>query len=157
MSAVLDTPAPVESMLAAVRRIADGPLAAQAAAIDRGTYPEEVLRQLGAAGAYRAHLEDAAGAVDFGAAIGAIAEVSRVCGATGFMVWCHAVCGIYMERVGEPGAGWPGPGRACRRPHPGRDRHEQSDEDLRRHRAAAAQGTRPRQAAATPSMAPCRG
>jgi alkylation response protein AidB-like acyl-CoA dehydrogenase len=29
-------------------------------------------------------------------------EVSRVCGATGFMVWCHEVCGVYMEQSGNP-------------------------------------------------------
>jgi alkylation response protein AidB-like acyl-CoA dehydrogenase len=31
-----------------------------------------------------------------------MAEVSRVCGATGFMVWCHDVCGLYMEESGNP-------------------------------------------------------
>jgi len=29
-------------------------------------------------------------------------EVSRVCGATGCMVWCHMVCGVYMEQSGNP-------------------------------------------------------
>jgi alkylation response protein AidB-like acyl-CoA dehydrogenase len=31
-----------------------------------------------------------------------MAEVSRVCGATGFMVWCHDACGLYMEESGNP-------------------------------------------------------
>jgi alkylation response protein AidB-like acyl-CoA dehydrogenase len=31
-----------------------------------------------------------------------MAEVSRVCGATGFMMWCQAVCGLYMQQSGNP-------------------------------------------------------
>jgi alkylation response protein AidB-like acyl-CoA dehydrogenase len=31
-----------------------------------------------------------------------MAEVSRVCGATGFMVWCQQVCGFYLEQSGNP-------------------------------------------------------
>ena len=89
-------------MLDAVRAIADGPLAAIAEDIDRrGTYPGSILMQLGAAGAFAAHL-DLGGESDHAAAIQAIAEVSRVCGATGFMMWCHAVCGTYMEQSGNP-------------------------------------------------------
>lgn len=107
MSAVLDPiAAPAASaapaMLAAVREIANGPLAELADDIDRrGVYPEAVLRRLGEAGALRAHLA-LDGACDYGAAIQAIAEVSRVCGATGFMMWCHAVCGLYMEESRNP-------------------------------------------------------
>ena len=88
-------------MLADVRAIADGPLAAIAEDIDRrGTYPKSILKQLGEAGAFAAHL-DLGHDADFGAGIQAIAEVSRVCGATGFMMWCHAVCGTYMEQSGN--------------------------------------------------------
>lgn len=111
MSAVLDpfiaapSAAAALPMLAAVRKIADGPLAELADAIDRrGVYPREVLRQLGEAGAFTAHL-GLDGEVDYGAAIQAITEVSRVCGATGFMMWCHAVCGVYMESSGNPALG----------------------------------------------------
>jgi alkylation response protein AidB-like acyl-CoA dehydrogenase len=107
VSAVLDPfitapPAGPVPMLDAVRQIADGPLAELADAIDRrGVYPREVLRQLGEVGAFSAHLE-IDGQADYGAAIQAITEVSRVCGATGFMMWCHAVCGVYMEASGNP-------------------------------------------------------
>ena len=91
-----------ESMLDKVRAIAGGDLAAMVDAIDRqGTYPKAVLKQLGAAGALRAHLR-LDGPHDYPAAIQAIAEVSRVCGATGFMVWCHDACGLYMEESGNP-------------------------------------------------------
>ncbi len=89
------------AMLDAVRAIADGPLAALAEAIDRqGTYPKAVLQQLGAAGAFAAPLALGRDA-DYAAGIAAIADVSRVCGATGFMMWCHAVCGVYMEQSGN--------------------------------------------------------
>jgi hypothetical protein len=86
-------------MVEAVRAIAQGPLAKAADAIDRGEYPRALLQRLGAAGAYAAHLGPAA---DYAAAIRAMAEVSAVCGATGFMVWCQQVCGFYMAESGNP-------------------------------------------------------
>lgn len=109
MSAVLQTAvedtdfgASGDTMLKAVRAIANGPLAAMAEEIDRlGTYPDAVLRALGKAGAYRAQTA-MDGRPDFEAAIRAITEVSRVCGATGFMVWCQAACTLYMEHSGNP-------------------------------------------------------
>lgn len=110
MSAVLDNPplAPAtdaETMLAAVREVADGVLAELADDIDRrGVYPKAVLQRLGEIGAFRAHLT-LDGEPDYGAAIQAITEVSRVCGATGFMVWCHDVCGVYMEASGNAALG----------------------------------------------------
>ena len=111
MSAVLENviealpgaPPPGETMLQAVRTLADGALAELADDIDRrGVYPQDILRRLGELGAYRAALSQHGEPPDFGAAIQAIAEVSRVCGATGFMVWCHDVCGLYMEQSGNP-------------------------------------------------------
>ncbi len=91
-----------QSLIDAVREIANGDLAAMVDAIDRqGAYPKAVLKRLGAVGALRAHLR-VGGEQDYGAAIAAMAEVSRVCGATGFMVWCHDACGLYMEESGNP-------------------------------------------------------
>lgn len=109
MSAVLhmtETAAPStsssEAMLEAVRAVASGPLAAMVEEIDRlGTYPESVMRELGKVGAYRAQTS-LNGKSDFVAAIQAITEVSAVCGATGFMVWCQAACTLYMEQCGNP-------------------------------------------------------
>jgi alkylation response protein AidB-like acyl-CoA dehydrogenase len=107
VSAVLDHPIATptrdaQAMLGAVREIADGPLAELADDIDRrGVYPEAVLRRLGEVGAFQAHLA-LNGERDYGAAIQAITEISRVCGATGFMMWCHGVCGLYMEESGNP-------------------------------------------------------
>jgi hypothetical protein len=86
-------------MVAAARAIAQGPLADQADAIDRGHYPRDILQRLGAAGAFAAHLGPSA---DYASAIRAMAEVSAVCGATGFMVWCQQVCGFYLEQSGNP-------------------------------------------------------
>lgn len=94
--------APALSMTEAVRALATGPLQAQADAIDRGSYPRALMQQLGALGAYRAHLGPGQAAGDFAEAIRAMAEVSRVCGATGFMVWCQQVCGLYLQQSGNP-------------------------------------------------------
>lgn len=90
------------ALIAAVRQIAQGPLAAQVQAIDQGHYPHEVMQQLAAAGGMSAHLERAGQPADYGLAIRAMAEVSRVCGSTGFMMWCQAVCGLYLQASGNP-------------------------------------------------------
>ncbi len=95
--------ASANEMLAAVRTVAQGPLADVVEACDRnGFYPRDILQQLGALGAFSAHLDAPVGRADYGLAIRAMAEVSRVCGATGFMVWCQAVCGLYMQASGNP-------------------------------------------------------
>ncbi len=92
-----------DALLAAVRAVAQGPLQQQVEAIDRqGHYPAAVLRQLAALGAMSAHLDAPAGPGSYALAIQAMAEVSRVCGATGFMMWCQAVCGLYMQQSGNP-------------------------------------------------------
>ena len=95
--------AATEQLLAAVREVARGPLAAVVESIDRtGYYPRAEMKQLAALGAMSAHLDAPAGRADFGLAIRAMAEVSQVCGATGFMMWCQAVCGLYMQASGNP-------------------------------------------------------
>jgi alkylation response protein AidB-like acyl-CoA dehydrogenase len=92
-----------DELIAAVRAVAQGPLADVVEACDReGLYPRAVLQQLGALGVFSAHLDAPVGRADYGLAIRAMAEVSRVCGATGFMVWCQAVCGLYMQASGNP-------------------------------------------------------
>lgn len=95
--------ASANALLAAVREVAQGPLAAVVESIDRtGYYPRAELQQLAALGAMSAHLDGPAGPGDFGLSIRAMAEASRVCGATGFMMWCQAVCGLYMQQSGNP-------------------------------------------------------
>jgi len=98
-----DPGSPASALLAAVRELADGPLAELADDIDRrGIYPKSILQRLGEIGALSAHMQSAQALGNYGLAIRAMAEVSRVCGATGFMVWCHEVCGVYMEQSGNP-------------------------------------------------------
>ena len=90
----------------AVRELAIGPLAELADDIDRrGIYPKSILHRLGELGALKAHMAEPGKPADYGLAIAAMTEVSRVCGATGFMVWCHDVCGLYMEQSGNPALG----------------------------------------------------
>ena len=101
---VIDScPSPQDGWLAAVRAVAQGPLAEQVVAIDQdGRYPLEVLQQLARLGAMSAHLDTPEQSGDYFLAIQAMAEVSRVCGATGFMMWCQAVCGLYLQQSGNP-------------------------------------------------------
>jgi alkylation response protein AidB-like acyl-CoA dehydrogenase len=90
-------------LVQAVRELAFGPLAELADDIDRrGVYPKSILHRLGELGALKAHMAKPDKPADYGLAIASMAEVSRVCGATGFMVWCHDVCGVYMEQSGNP-------------------------------------------------------
>ena len=92
-----------DALIAAVREVVDGPLAELADHIDRrGIYPKSILQRLGELGALRAHMTEPGSPADYGLAIRAMTEVARVCGATGFMVWCHEVCGVYMEQSGNP-------------------------------------------------------
>lgn len=89
--------------LEAVRALARGPLAHQAETIDReGLYPIDLVRKLAAAGGADAHLASPSGDGDYLLAIQAIAEVAKVCGATGFLMWCQAACGLYLEQSGNP-------------------------------------------------------
>lgn len=91
------------SLIAAVRALANGPLAELADDIDRrGIYPKSVLQRLGELGGLSAHIDTPDRPADYGLAIQAMTEIARVCGATGFMVWCHDVCGVYMEQSGNP-------------------------------------------------------
>ena len=90
-------------ILEKVRSIAQKDLALVVDACDQeGFYPEDVLKDLGAAGAFGAHLGLDQENMDFGLAIQCMEEVSRVCGATGFVVWCHDVCGVYMQASKNP-------------------------------------------------------
>ncbi|OYX84528.1 MAG: acyl-CoA dehydrogenase [Azorhizobium sp. 32-67-21] len=91
---------PDAAILAATSAIADGPLAAAAARIDHGEYPLPLMADLGAAGALGAHLKG--NGSRFGLAISAMETASRACGATGFLMWAHDVCGLYLDQSGNP-------------------------------------------------------
>jgi len=91
-------------VLANVIDIASGPLAAAATRIDtEGYYPLDIMSKLGEAGALGVHL-DRHGA-RFALSIDAMREASRACGSTGFLMWAHDVCGLYMEQSGNPELG----------------------------------------------------
>ncbi len=95
--------AAADALVQAVRTLADGPLAELADDIDRrGIYPKSILQRLGELGALSTHIAQGDKPADYGLTIRAMSEISRVCGATGFMVWCHEVCGTYMEQSGNP-------------------------------------------------------
>ncbi|TCK84353.1 acyl-CoA dehydrogenase family protein [Paraburkholderia sp. BL9I2N2] len=90
-----------DEVMAGVAAIARGPLEAAASRIDaEGFYPLDIMAALGQAGALGVHL-DRHGA-RFGLSIDAMTEASRACGATGFLMWAHDVCGLYMEQSGNP-------------------------------------------------------
>ena len=89
------------AMIDRVRAITSNALARDAERIDRhGHYPRDILEALGHAGALGAHLD--CNGRDFAGAIRAMTEAGRVCGSTAFMMWCHDVCGLYMEQSGNP-------------------------------------------------------
>ena len=72
-----------------VASIARRDLAPLAASVDSGElYPDSVLRNLGAAGAWSSHMPKG-GAADLRCAIQSIAALGEVCGATAFMAWCQ--------------------------------------------------------------------
>src|SRR3954468_22592331 len=86
------------SLLDRVGRIVSRDLAPLVQRIDReGHYPETVLRQLGEAGAFAAHVEAGrsagAGMVD---AISAMARVGQECLATAFCMWCQDALAWYV-------------------------------------------------------------
>jgi alkylation response protein AidB-like acyl-CoA dehydrogenase len=90
-----------KEVMARVADIARGPLAAAASKIDaQGHYPLDIMAMLGDAGALGVHLDLYGGRV--GLSIDAMREASRACGATGFLMWAHDVCGLYMEQSGNP-------------------------------------------------------
>ncbi|MEN9589989.1 MAG: hypothetical protein RLZZ481_1775 [Pseudomonadota bacterium] len=97
--ALLTTPS--HELLANVKQITTGALASAAYQIDHeGFYPTDILRALGRAGAFGAHLER--NGQKTGLAIDAMREIARNCGSTGFLAWCHDVCGLYLEQSGNP-------------------------------------------------------
>ena len=71
-------PLAADTLLAAVRAVAQGPLQQQVQGIDQeGHYPRAVLQQLAQLGAMSAHLDAPAGPGSYGLAIQAMAEKPR--------------------------------------------------------------------------------
>ena len=100
-TALPEPPLSGEALLKEVQKIVDEDLLPQVVAIDReGVYPKEVMRKLGAAGAFRRHLpsltED--GKAHFNEAMRAMAIVSKACMNTGFTMWCQVTLAWYIEK-----------------------------------------------------------
>lgn len=82
-----------------IRRIAEKELAPLAPRIDReGFYPEDVLREVGDAGAFRQHLPTALpDGTGMATTIEAMAVLAEECLSTAFLGWCQNACAYYME------------------------------------------------------------
>lgn len=66
---------------------------------DEGVYPEEALRALGAAGAYRHHIGGRAAGGGLTAAIDVMAEAGAACLSTAFCMWCQDALAWYLDRT----------------------------------------------------------
>ncbi len=93
------SPSPLSSdILAAVGEIASRELSPLVHSIDlEGVYPEDVMRSLGAAGAYASHAKPAQGGTpDLKTSIEAISRVSEFCLSTSFCMWCQDALAWYI-------------------------------------------------------------
>jgi len=88
-----------EGLLHQVKRIVVDDLLPITAKIDEGFYPGDVMHSLASVGAMSAHLKAPHGQEDFGLGLTAMAEISKVCGSTGFITWCQSVCGLYLQNA----------------------------------------------------------
>lgn len=93
---------PSAELISATRQIVNTDLKPLTVDIDlEGLYPENVLRKLGAVGAFRYHLPSARadGQHDMPTALAAMAEVSHECLSTGFANWCQDTGGWYLQNA----------------------------------------------------------
>ena len=93
------------SILDDVEAVAAKELSPIVTAIDReGVYPEAVMRALGAAGAFKAHVTGIdAGTPDLETAIRAMSKVSEHCLSTAFCMWCQDALGWYLYTSNNEG------------------------------------------------------
>ena len=71
-------------------------LAPKVREIDGGVYPEDVMRKLGPAGLYGAHVGAPDDACDLTATIESMAKVGETCLSTAFCVWCQDALAWYI-------------------------------------------------------------
>ncbi len=80
-----------------IERISGEELAPIARQIDaERTYPEDIIRAYGAAGAYGTHIGGVDGNTDLTDAITSMARASEECLSTGFCVWCQDTLAWYI-------------------------------------------------------------
>lgn len=65
-------------------------------AIDKGYYPTKEMGELAKLGAFAPHLTSQGN--QFFQAIASTAQIAKTCGTTGFLSWCHQVCGLYLDQ-----------------------------------------------------------
>ncbi len=84
----------------AIRRVVADQLRPLTVKIDQdGFYPAEVLRELGAAGAFGQHLARRGGPGNMAGAIDAMSAVGEECLSTSFLMWCQNACAWYLEQT----------------------------------------------------------
>lgn len=94
------TPSTSSGSLDATRRVVAEKLHPLTVRIDQdGLYPEEVLRDLGVAGAFGLHLVARGGPGDMAGAIDAMTAVGEECLSTSFLMWCQNACAWYLEQT----------------------------------------------------------
>jgi hypothetical protein len=89
-------------LAATVRALSATELAPRVVDIDvKGEYPESFLRRLGAENFFGAAIPASHGGLGLGlrGLIGAMSEVSRVCGSTAFLAWCQSALVWYLEHT----------------------------------------------------------
>ena len=96
----IDTQSKPDGFVKKIDTIVAEQVAPMANEIDQGHYPLAAMRSLGEAGAFSAHLGDSQ--AQFADAISAMQSISCGCGSTGFLTWCHDVCGLYLEQSENP-------------------------------------------------------
>lgn len=85
-----------DDLCARVRAVVKTELAPLVDAIDKGQcYPDQVLRNLGATGAWASHIPHRDNA-DLRPAISAMSAIAECCGATAFMAWCQDTLAWYV-------------------------------------------------------------
>lgn len=87
------------SMLEGVAEIATRELAPRVREIDGGAYPEDIMRAVGAAGAYGAHVGHAP---TLGETIEGISTVAEQCISTAFCMWCQNALSWYIACSDNP-------------------------------------------------------
>src|ERR1700730_13647153 len=97
------SPAQAPAILDKVRAITQRDLSRLVRAIDlEGVYPEEVMRALGGAGAYSAHITGIpSGCPDLKTSIEGMSLVSEYCLSTSFCMWCQNALAWYIFTSGN--------------------------------------------------------
>ena len=90
--------------IAQIRAVVDRELVPKVRVIDQGEYPGEIMRQLGAAGAFQQAVSPEFGGmgVSLKGAVQSIETVSKECLATGFITWCQIACTWYLQNTHNP-------------------------------------------------------